>query len=62
MSSTDATQLFGDEHARRYRETDGELGHIWKEGSTILLLTTTGRRSGERRPRRSSTGSTATRR
>lgn len=54
MSTTDATQLFGEEHVRRYRETDGELGHIWKEGSTILLLTTTGRRS--------STGSTATRR
>jgi proline iminopeptidase len=38
--------LFGDEHVRRYRETDGEEGHIWREGSTILLLTTTGRRSG----------------
>jgi proline iminopeptidase len=46
MSSTEATQLFGDEHVRRYRETDGEVGYIWKEGSTILLLTTTGRRSG----------------
>ena len=31
MSATDATQLFGGEHVRRYRETDGELGHIWKE-------------------------------
>ena len=38
--------LFGDEHVRRYRETDGEVGHIWKEGSTVLLLTTTGRRTG----------------
>jgi proline iminopeptidase len=46
MSSTEATHLFGDEHVRRYRETDGEVGHIWKEGSTILLLTTTGRRTG----------------
>ena len=46
MSTTDATQLFGDEHVRRYRETDGEVGHVWKEGSTILLLTTTGRRTG----------------
>ena len=46
MSST-AQQLFGDEHVRRYRETDGELGHIWKGDSTILLLTTTGRRTGE---------------
>ena len=46
MSSTDATQLYGEEHVRRYRETDGEVGHVWKEGSTILLLTTTGRRTG----------------
>ncbi|HZT84101.1 MAG TPA: nitroreductase family deazaflavin-dependent oxidoreductase [Gaiellaceae bacterium] len=46
MSSTEAEQLFGQEHVRRYRETDGEVGHIWKEGSTILLLTTTGRRTG----------------
>ena len=46
MSSTEATQLYGEEHVRRYRETGGEVGHIWKEGSTILLLTTTGRRTG----------------
>lgn len=38
--------LFGQEHVRRYRETDGEEGYIWREGSTILLLTTTGRVSG----------------
>jgi proline iminopeptidase len=38
--------LFGEEHVRRYRETDGEEGHIWREGSTILLLTTTGRKTG----------------
>jgi len=44
----DATKLFGAEHVRRYRETDGAVGHIWKEGSTILLLTTTGRKTGER--------------
>jgi proline iminopeptidase len=43
------TTLFGEEHVRRYRETGGEVGHIWKEGSTILLLTTTGRTSGEPR-------------
>ena len=47
MSSIEAQQLFGEEHVRRYRETDGEVGHIWKEGSTILLLTTTGRRTGK---------------
>jgi len=46
MSSAQRRYLFGDEHVRRYRETDGEEGHIWKEGSTILLLTTTGRRTG----------------
>jgi proline iminopeptidase len=46
MSSIDATQLFGEEHVRRYQETDGEVGHVWKEGSTILLLTTIGRRTG----------------
>lgn len=41
--------VFGEEHVRRYRETGGAVGHIWKEGSTVLLLTTTGRRSGEAR-------------
>jgi len=40
-------ELFGEEHVRRYRETDGEVGHLWREGSTVLLLTTTGRRSGQ---------------
>jgi proline iminopeptidase len=47
MSSIEATQLYGQEHVRRYQETDGEVGHIWKEGSTVLLLTTTGRRTGK---------------
>jgi proline iminopeptidase len=46
---TEAENLFGDEHVRRYRETGGEVGHIWREGSTILLVTTTGRSSGEPR-------------
>ena len=40
------TVLFGQEHVDRYRATDGEEGYIWREGSTILLLTTTGRRTG----------------
>src|SRR3954465_12174970 len=40
------SDLFGEEHVRRYRETDGEEGYIWREGSTILLLTTTGRTRG----------------
>jgi deazaflavin-dependent oxidoreductase (nitroreductase family) len=42
----EADSLFGQEHVRRYRETDGEVGHDWR-GATTLLLTTTGRRSGE---------------
>ena len=46
MSNAQQQYLFGDEHVRRYRETDGEEGHIWREGSTILLLTTAGRRTG----------------
>jgi deazaflavin-dependent oxidoreductase (nitroreductase family) len=49
MARQDASHLFGDEHVRRYQETDGELGHDWREGSSVLLLTTTGRKSGEAR-------------
>ncbi len=45
----EASNLFGEEHVARYRETGGEVGHIWREGSTVLLLTTIGRRSGEQR-------------
>jgi deazaflavin-dependent oxidoreductase (nitroreductase family) len=41
--------LFGKEHVDRYRATDGEEGHDWVEGSQVLLLTTTGRKSGEER-------------
>jgi deazaflavin-dependent oxidoreductase (nitroreductase family) len=41
--------LFGPEHVRRYIETDGEDGHDWRNGAPVLLLTTTGRRSGEQR-------------
>jgi len=40
--------LYGDEHVQRYRETDGEEGHDWN-GTQALILTTTGRRSGEPR-------------
>jgi len=43
---TEAVQLYGREHVERYRETGGEVGHIWKEGSTVLLLTTRGRKTG----------------
>jgi deazaflavin-dependent oxidoreductase (nitroreductase family) len=45
----ETSNLFGEEHVRRYRETGGAVGHVWREGSTVLLLTTTGRRSGEPR-------------
>ena len=40
--------LFGQEHTQRYKETDGEVGHEW-QGTQTLLLTTTGRKSGEPR-------------
>ena len=40
--------LFGHEHVDRYVATDGEEGHDW-QGTQTLLLTTTGRRSGEPR-------------
>jgi proline iminopeptidase len=46
---SEAENLFGDEHVRRYRETGGKVGHVWRKGATILLLTTTGRTSGEKR-------------
>ena len=40
------SNLFGEEHVRRYIETDGEEGYVWREGAPILLLTVTGRKSG----------------
>lgn len=40
-------RLFGQEHVDKYRETEGEVGHEWQPGVYTLLLTTTGRRSGE---------------
>lgn len=41
--------LFGKEHVERYQATDGEEGHDWLEGAPVLLLTTTGHKSGESR-------------
>jgi deazaflavin-dependent oxidoreductase (nitroreductase family) len=41
-------ELFGAEHVRVYRETGGERGYDWR-GTTILLLSTEGRASGETR-------------
>jgi len=49
MASEADEQLFGDEHVRVYRETEGERGYIWRNGTEILLLTTIGRKSGEPR-------------
>jgi deazaflavin-dependent oxidoreductase (nitroreductase family) len=49
MAPQDASHLYGEGHVRSYRQTDGELGHDWKQGTSTLLLTTTGRRSGEPR-------------
>jgi deazaflavin-dependent oxidoreductase (nitroreductase family) len=43
------SDLYGAEHVRRYLETDGEVGYRWRRGAPILILTTTGRRSGEPR-------------
>ena len=40
--------LLGEDHVRRYQETDGKVGYEWN-GAPTLLLTTTGRRSGEPR-------------
>jgi deazaflavin-dependent oxidoreductase (nitroreductase family) len=47
MSGSD-DDLFGAEHVRAYRESGGEHGYHWR-GTEILLLTTTGRTSGEPR-------------
>lgn len=40
--------IFGEAHVKVYRETNGEQGYLWN-GAPILLLTTTGRKSGEPR-------------
>jgi deazaflavin-dependent oxidoreductase (nitroreductase family) len=40
--------LLGEKHVKAYRETNGERGYLWN-GVPILLLTTTGRKSGEPR-------------
>jgi deazaflavin-dependent oxidoreductase (nitroreductase family) len=40
--------LLGDDHVAAYRESDGEVGYIWN-GAPTVLLTTTGRKSGEAR-------------
>jgi deazaflavin-dependent oxidoreductase (nitroreductase family) len=41
--------LYGKAHVDRYVETDGEDGFTWRNGTEILVLTTTGRKTGEER-------------
>lgn len=41
--------LFGDDHVHRYESTDGAEGYEWRNGTSILVLTTKGRKSGEER-------------
>ncbi len=48
MAPSDDDDLFGAEHVRVYRQTGGDRGYDWR-GTTILLLTTLGRKSGEAR-------------
>ena len=52
MSEANYTQpdltLIGESHIKAYRETNGETGYLWN-GAPSLLLTTTGRTSGEPR-------------
>ncbi len=42
------TTLLGEDHIRAYRESNGEVGYLWN-GVPTLLLTTTGRRTGQPR-------------
>lgn len=40
--------LFGDEHVRQYEATGGKVGHDWN-GTSCLVLHSTGRKSGQLR-------------
>ena len=40
--------LFGDEHVRQYEATAGKVGHDWN-GTSVLILHTSGRKSGQTR-------------
>ena len=39
--------LFGAEHVKAYQESGGQRGFNWRNGTTILLLTTKGSKSGD---------------
>ena len=41
--------LYGKEHVDRYVATNGAEGYEWRNGASILILTTKGRKSGEER-------------
>jgi deazaflavin-dependent oxidoreductase (nitroreductase family) len=47
MSS--AAYLHGARHVERYLETNGEDGFHWRNGTSILILFTRGRKSGQQR-------------
>ncbi len=49
MSTKADDELFGEEHIRAYRESKGQRGYHWKNGTIILLLNTRGKKSGEPR-------------
>ena len=40
--------LFGDEHVKQYEATGGKVGHDWND-TQVLILHTTGRKSGQAR-------------
>jgi deazaflavin-dependent oxidoreductase (nitroreductase family) len=46
---TSAVDLHGAPHVERYLETNGADGYHWRNGTTILILFTKGRKSGEQR-------------
>src|ERR1700712_4675681 len=46
---TSATELHGPPHVDLYLRTDGEEGFHWRNGTTILILFTQGRKSGQQR-------------
>lgn len=49
MAVKDSPTSWVNEHIQKYIATDGAEGHEWRPGVFTLLLTTTGRKSGEKR-------------
>jgi deazaflavin-dependent oxidoreductase (nitroreductase family) len=49
MAVKDSPTSWVNEHIQKYVETDGAEGHEWRPGVHTLLLTTKGRKSGEKR-------------